>query len=135
MLDAVRDGVDGLSAFELAVAHGFTGTEGDWLRSLAGLAGSPGAPGEPGPVGPPGSPGEPGRQGLQGERGEKGQRGDPAPKALPSRAIATFYRDDQTKLTTRLHIAAVDGSGTAWDLVPERDADGLMTTAQLVPTP
>lgn len=45
-------GIDGFSAFEIAVANGFTGTETEWLASLVGPQG------EPGPEGPEGPPGE-----------------------------------------------------------------------------
>ena len=38
-------GENGLSAYEIAVKHGFKGTEQEWLESLKG---SPGDPGEPG---------------------------------------------------------------------------------------
>lgn len=40
--------VNGLSAYEIAVKHGFIGTETDWLASLKG---------EQGPVGPKGADG------------------------------------------------------------------------------
>ena len=36
---AGKDGVDGKSAYELAVANGYEGTEAEWLRSLAGANG------------------------------------------------------------------------------------------------
>lgn len=41
-------GQPGLSAYEIAKAHGFEGTEEEWLASLKG---------EPGPIGPPGKDG------------------------------------------------------------------------------
>lgn len=44
-------GRDGKSAYEIAVEHGFEGTEEEWLESLVG---------PPGPEGPPGPPGEDG---------------------------------------------------------------------------
>ncbi|MGY5131282.1 right-handed parallel beta-helix repeat-containing protein [Streptomyces nigrescens] len=37
--------VAGDSAYEIAVANGFVGTEGQWLTSLVGTPGTPGAPG------------------------------------------------------------------------------------------
>ena len=46
------DGQDGASAYEVAVADGFVGTESEWLDSLVGPAGEPGAPGAPGAPGP-----------------------------------------------------------------------------------
>ncbi len=48
------DGADGLSAYEVAVANGFVGTEVEWLASLVGADGADGAPGETGPQGEPG---------------------------------------------------------------------------------
>lgn len=34
------DGIDGASAYEIAMAHGYTGTEAEWLASLKGAPGS-----------------------------------------------------------------------------------------------
>ena len=33
-------GADGLSAYQIAIANGFVGTEADWLASLSGSSGS-----------------------------------------------------------------------------------------------
>lgn len=41
-------GADGLSAYEVAVANGFVGTEAEWLASLVGEQGETGAAGEDG---------------------------------------------------------------------------------------
>jgi hypothetical protein len=43
-------GVPGQSAFELAVANGFTGTEAEWLASLQGAPGAAGAAAPPNTV-------------------------------------------------------------------------------------
>lgn len=37
-----QDGQDGASAYEIAVAHGFSGTEEEWLASLHGVDGADG---------------------------------------------------------------------------------------------
>ena len=53
----------GKSAYAIAVAHGFQGSEQDWLNSLRGIQGPQGVPGpqgEPGAIGKPGPQGEPG---------------------------------------------------------------------------
>ena len=53
----------GKSAYAIAVAHGFQGSEQDWLNSLRGIQGPQGVPGpqgEPGGIGKPGPQGEPG---------------------------------------------------------------------------
>lgn len=47
-------GADGLSAYEIAVANGFVGTELEWLASLEGPQGPAGADGADGPQGPAG---------------------------------------------------------------------------------
>ena len=41
-------GADGLSAYEIAVANGFVGTEAEWLASLHGSDGTPGSAGSSG---------------------------------------------------------------------------------------
>lgn len=41
-----HDGVDGKSAYEIAVEHSFEGTEEDWLESLKGKPGDPGKDGK-----------------------------------------------------------------------------------------
>lgn len=43
-----RDGADGLSAYQLAVANGYRGTVEEWLAGLKGADGAPGAPGADG---------------------------------------------------------------------------------------
>lgn len=44
---AIMVGDNGKSAYEIAVAHGFRGTEQEWLDSLKGLQGDPGPKGDP----------------------------------------------------------------------------------------
>lgn len=53
----------GKSAYEIAVEHGFTGTEAEWIASLKG------AQGDTGPAGPPGPPGQDGANGADGVDG------------------------------------------------------------------
>ena len=68
-------GIQGLSAYQVAVQHGFEGTEAEWLISLKGEKG------ETGPKGEPGADGTPGAQGPKGDPGEKGEKGDPGSDA------------------------------------------------------
>lgn len=68
-------GIQGLSAYQVAVQHGFEGTEAEWLISLKGEKG------ETGPKGEPGANGAPGEQGPKGDPGEKGEKGDPGSDA------------------------------------------------------
>lgn len=59
-------GEPGKSAYEIAVEHGFEGSEEEWLASLKG---------DTGPQGPKGDTGD---RGPQGERGPAGADGFPS---------------------------------------------------------
>lgn len=63
-------GPQGLSAYDIAVAQGFVGTETEWIISLEGANG---------PAGPAGSPGIQGPQGAQGPAGPSGSTGPVGP--------------------------------------------------------
>lgn len=58
--DALNEVQDGRSAYDIAVANGYSGTESEWLESLKG---------------PQGPQGDTGPQGPQGEPGDDGERG------------------------------------------------------------
>ena len=60
-------GIQGLSAYQVAVQQGFEGDENAWLTSLKG---------EKGDKGDKGATGSQGIQGIQGVQGEKGEKGD-----------------------------------------------------------
>ncbi len=89
--DQGNTGSSGLSAYQVAVAGGFVGTEAQWLASLKGEAGDTGAPSTvPGPKGDQGDPGlsayevavAEGYSGTESQwlaslKGEKGDRGEP----------------------------------------------------------
>lgn len=70
-------GIDGKSAYQIAIKHGFVGTEQEWLVSLVGPKGDHG---EQGPIGPKGDPGIQGLQGVQGPQGPTGPVGERGPK-------------------------------------------------------
>lgn len=93
----------GKSAYAIAVAHGFRGTEQEWLDSLKGPQGEPftyadftqeqlealkgpkgdkGEQGATGEQGPRGAQGETGPIGPQGQRGENGPKGDTGERGL-----------------------------------------------------
>lgn len=62
-------GPQGTSAYEVAVADGFTGAPADWLASLVGPRGAAGPQGPQGPVGLAGKDGAPGAvQSVNGKR-------------------------------------------------------------------
>jgi hypothetical protein len=70
-------GVDGQSAYEVAVENGFVGTEEEWLEYLRqGPKGDKGDKGDTGEQGPQGEQGTQGIQGIQGVKGDKGDKGD-----------------------------------------------------------
>jgi len=67
----------GLSAYEIAVRHGFVGTETQWVASLNGRDGRDGKNGINGKDGANGGKdGKNGKDGAQGARGQKGEKGD-----------------------------------------------------------
>lgn len=57
-------GKDGKSAYEIAIEHGFVGTETEWLESLKGVDGKDGVNGKDGCDGRNGADGLPGRDGI-----------------------------------------------------------------------
>lgn len=69
-------GIQGLSAYQVAVQHGFEGTEAEWLISLKGEKGETGPKGDKGDTGEKGDQGEQGPQGPKGETGPQGPKGD-----------------------------------------------------------
>ena len=83
-------GDDGKSAYEIAVEHGFSGTEAEWLASLKGeqgVQGLQGVPGEKGDTGEKGEKGDTGAQGEKGEKGDKGDRGEPGANGADGNAV------------------------------------------------
>lgn len=62
----------GKSAYAIAVAHGFKGSEQEWLDSLRGMQGATG------PVGP---------QGIQGPAGPRGPKGDPGSAEIAAQLL------------------------------------------------
>lgn len=80
-------GGEGKSAYEVAVANGYTGTELQWLGSLVGNPGPAGPVGPTGLTGPTGSPGPTGAIGPVGDRGPQGAKGDPGPIGATGRTV------------------------------------------------
>ena len=83
--------VDGKSAYDIAVEHGFEGDEVTWLASLKGeqgLKGDKGDKGDQGEMGPQGPEGiqgpqgEVGPQGVQGPQGIQGEVGPQGPQGI-----------------------------------------------------
>ena len=70
-----KDGKNGLSAYELAVQNGFTGTLTEWLDSLKGADGKDGVDGKNGIDGANGKDGINGKDGADGRNGTDGKDG------------------------------------------------------------
>lgn len=74
-------GKDGKSAYEIAIEHGFVGTEVEWLESLKGVDGKDGVNGKDecdgrnGVDGLPGKDGKDGADGVPGHNGADGKNG------------------------------------------------------------
>ncbi len=98
--EAIAGGARGESAYELALRHGFEGSEEEWLASLQGPEGAPGDAGEAGEAGPKGEPGqkgdqgEPGPKGEPGETGPKGDQGETGPKGERGEAPGNVVTTD-----------------------------------------
>lgn len=73
-------GNTGLSAYQIWLAAGHTGTETDFLTSLVGATGATGPQGLVGPMGPQGIPGTTGAAGVQGPAGIQGPAGPIGPQ-------------------------------------------------------
>lgn len=88
MPDAVKGdkGEDGLSAYQIAVKDGFSGTETEWLQSLKGQKGDS----ITGPQGPKGDKGD----SITGPAGQDGQPGKDAPHVT-----RVTYADNQLTFT------------------------------------
>ena len=82
----------GKSAYAIAVAHGFRGTEQEWLDSLKGLQGPQG---EPGPKGDPFTYADftaEQLEALKGPKGDKGEDGRDGASATAEKAAEFFKR-------------------------------------------
>ena len=73
--DGGADGIDGKSAYQLAVDEGYTGTLAQWLTSLEGADGAQGIQGVAGNDGADGAQGIPGVKGDKGDQGIQGPQG------------------------------------------------------------
>jgi len=101
------EGIPGLSAYEVAVANGFVGTESAWLASLVGDTGATGATGATGPQGPQGDPGATGATGATGPQGDPGADGASAYEV----AVANGFVGDETAwLASLVGPAGADGA-------------------------
>lgn len=99
-------GSPGVSAYDIAVQNGYTGTEEEWLASLKGEKGDTGPQGLIGKTGAQGEPGPQGERGLDGPQGTPGQDGISAGFGTPTATI------DSTTGTPHITVTA-SGPDTA----------------------
>jgi hypothetical protein len=144
-----RDGFDGASAYELALAMGFKGSAEQWLASLRGPAGEKGDRGERGPAGQDAPPPDlealavaaaalvpPPRDGERGGRGPRGERGLAGKDAAlpPAVAWGADFTHDSQGLVLDMVVTCSDPKRTGYRVIPVRDAaTKLMTHADLIP--
>lgn len=93
-------GNPGDSAYEVAKANGYSGTETEWLASLKGEKGDTGATGETGPQGIQGDKGDTGATGATGPKGDKGEKGDKGDKGDPGDPAAADSDFSETSANT-----------------------------------
>lgn len=86
------DGAPGSSAYQVAVAAGFAGTETEWLASLVGPEGPAGRDGIDGQDGLQGPPGTDGKDGAEGPRGLQGIQGEPGADGAPGADGKSAYQ-------------------------------------------
>lgn len=121
-------GPEGPSAYDVAVANGFVGTESEWLTSLvgpqgpqgpqglqgiqgsAGPQGDPGPAGETGATGPQGDPGPAGAEGPAGPAGPEGPQGEPG-AGVVLRGLRGFSATDYYELASAGDLAGNDDPG------------------------
>jgi hypothetical protein len=143
-------GSNGASAYEIALAHGFVGTEAAWLVSLIGAVGAQGPIGNTGATGAAGAAGAQGIQGIQGPQGNAGAQGiqgiqgntgatGPAPAGTGYVHVTGGALDvpvDSVPAAKVTGLAAIATSGSASDLATgtlpiARVADGDVTLAKI----
>ena len=100
-----KDGVDGKSAYQIAVDNGYPGTEQAWLASLKGDKGDTGEPGAAGEKGEPGEKGDTGTAGKDGRDGTDGAAGRDGVNGASAYEIAVQhgYSGSETAWLESLH--------------------------------
>lgn len=99
------EGGEGASAYQVAVANGFEGTEQEWLATLVGeqgIQGSQGVKGDKGDKGDTGDTGPTGPDGPEGPEGPEGPQGEPGSGGSSAWGDITGTLSSQTDLQTAL---------------------------------
>lgn len=124
-------GADGKSAYEIAVEHGFEGTEEEWLASLKGEPGKDGAPGKDGVDGAPGKDGQDGAPGKDGEPGKDGQDGAAGADGYTPVKGVDYFTDAEKQEMVEEVIAAV---GTGGGEITRLEAENVYFDEDLITT-
>ncbi len=123
---AGANGQDGLSAYEVWLAEGNTGTESDFLTGITGpqgIQGEQGVQGAIGPQGPVGLTGPAGPQGEPGPQGPAGANGNGIASTTDNGdGTFTFTYDDGSTFTTS-DLTGPAGSQDAWSLTGNAGTD------------
>lgn len=103
-------GPEGLSAYQVALAAGFSGSLSAWLASLVGAQGLQGATGAKGDTGAQGVQGPQGVQGVQGPTGDTGPAGATGPAGSDATVVRASGAElralaDDTKVLTPKAVA------------------------------
>lgn len=123
-----KDGVDGKSAYQIAVDNGYPGTEQAWLASLKGDKGDTGEPGAAGEKGEPGEKGDTGAAGKDGRDGTTGRDGVNGASAYEI-AVQHGYSGSETAWLESLHGA--DGAKGDIGASGKDGADGFSPVAKV----
>ena len=94
----------GDSAYEIAVKHGFVGTEEEWLASLKGEQGEKGEQGNPGEKGEKGDTGAAGKDGTNGKDGADG--------ATPVKGEDYYTEEDKAEIVADVLESTTEKYGT-----------------------
>lgn len=96
------NGLNGKSCYEIAVSHGFAGTEADFVTAMKGDKGDKG---DVGPQGPKGDTGEQGPRGYTGSTGPQGPAGQDFSGALASDILRLNGTQALFKTSTMMTLA------------------------------
>ena len=122
-------GNDGISAFEVWIGLGNTGTETDFINSLTGPQGAMGPQGLTGNDGVQGATGPQGLTGPQGPTGNAGAQGPVGTDGLALNWLGTFAVAPGVPNSNDAYYNSTDGmsyiwSGSSWQLVAQDGAVG-----------
>ena len=104
----IPDFINGASAYEIAVANGFEGTEQEWLESLKG------------DVGPKGDKGADGQDGAKGEKGDAGKDAVIEQSYSPASENAQSGKAVAQAMSTRIPKPTYNGSPPESVLIVKR---------------